>query len=265
MSVLYRIKDWDRHFESSETRKVKEFPKFVPMPNRFDSAGYAAFMSHAEAERLYGAWVVVVSVASRCRPRGTLIRGDGKPHTAQTLAAISRFKAKTFETLFSHATSEEVDWIEATPLGSAGTPADASGCQRMPAENILEERRGEESIGDKRRGSICTEIADSGDSVPDSEIRVFQCDGEPSTWKLMKSRVDRWSALYPSLDILRECEKAAVWLEDNPGRRKTAKGMPKFLSAWLERSQNRGGGTRAGPVLKATGGKPSWLDTEDDE
>lgn len=265
--IFYRIKDWERHFETSETRKTKSFSKFVPMPNRFDSAGYASFMCHPEAERLYGAWVVVVSVASRCSPRGTLVRGDGKPHTPQTLSAISRFKPKTFEILFSHATTEDVDWLE---MLSDGTPADTSGDQRTPADTSGhhprgEERRGEEKRGDEKRVVTCAETCGDAGSAPDSVVMVFPCDGSPNEWKLMQSRVSKLQSLYPSLDVLMECRKALQYVEDKPSRKKTTKGMAAYLTGWMNRSQNWGGGSRAGPVPKSAGGKPSWLTTEGED
>jgi len=234
------------HFETSETRKVKEFSKYVPLPNRFDTSGYASLMDHAEGERHYGAWCAMVGIASRCTPRGTLIRKDGRPHTPASMSSMTRFKAKTFEALLARIVGGEINWVEVLPLdhpdvsGCIRTDPDVSGCI------ILEERREEEKRLEERREEGCSEIGDAV-SEPDSEVMVFQCDGNPSTWKLMASRVRSLESLYPSLDILRECRKAAQWLDDNPSKRKTSKGMAGFLSRWMERSQNRGDGARSGP------------------
>lgn len=41
---------------------------------------------------------------------------------------------------------------------------------------------------------------------------------------------------YEHLDVLAECKKASAWLKANPGRTKTAVGMPKFLVNWLNRA-----------------------------
>ncbi len=266
MSVLYRIKNWAMHFETSETRKVKEFSKYVPLPNRFDTAGYAALLDHAEGERHYGAWCAMVAIASRCTPRGTLIRKDGRPHTPASMSSMTRIKAKTFEALLTRIVGGEIDWIEALPLEHP----DASGCIRIDPDVsgciILEERRGEEIRGEEKRVDVCAESCESAGSPPDSVCMVFQCDGSPSTWKLMQSRVSKLQALFPSLDVLLECRKALQYVEDTPSKRKTASGMPRFLTGWMTRAQNWTGNSRAGPVLRPTGGgKPNWLTEGDDE
>jgi hypothetical protein len=54
---------------------------------------------------------------------------------------------------------------------------------------------------------------------------------------------------YEHLDVLAECKKASAWLKANPGRTKTAKGMPAFLVNWLNRATN----TQTGPAARVNG------------
>lgn len=37
--------------------------------------------------------------------------------------------------------------------------------------------------------------------------------------------------------FLEQCEKAALWLVNNPGRRKTQSGMGRYLSGWIKRNE----------------------------
>jgi hypothetical protein len=84
--------------------------------------------------------------------------------------------------------------------------------------------------------------------VDDSPIVMeFDCDGDPQSWPLRQSRVDRLQQVYPSLDVLAEVRRADAWLEAKPERRKTARGMPEFLRGWMDRAQNGGGRSRASP------------------
>jgi hypothetical protein len=39
--------------------------------------------------------------------------------------------------------------------------------------------------------------------------------------------------IYKNIDIDTEYKKMKIWLDDNPSRRKTVKGYPKFISNWL--------------------------------
>lgn len=58
-------------------------------------------------------------------------------------------------------------------------------------------------------------------------------------WDLREAKVTEWQALYPGLDILGESRRALAWIEASPERRKTSRGMERFLVAWLNRATDR--------------------------
>ncbi len=64
--------------------------------------------------------------------------------------------------------------------------------------------------------------------------------GDPPEWGLSQTQVERWQAVFPGLDVLAEARKAEAWLQANPGRWKTVRGMPRFLLSWLERTNDGG-------------------------
>lgn len=51
--------------------------------------------------------------------------------------------------------------------------------------------------------------------------------------------IDHWKQLYPSVDILKELRKMLGWLEANPTRQKTQKGIKRFVAAWLAKEQDK--------------------------
>lgn len=59
---------------------------------------------------------------------------------------------------------------------------------------------------------------------------------------ILQDDVDRWSELYPAVDVLQELRKMVGWLDANPSRRKTARGMRAFIANWLSKQQDRGNG-----------------------
>jgi len=73
-------------------------------------------------------------------------------------------------------------------------------------------------------------------SVP--AVLTFGTVGKAPEWGLSQPQIAEWSALYPGLDVLTECRKAAAWIGANPHRRKTSSGMLKFLVGWLNRSSD---------------------------
>lgn len=59
------------------------------------------------------------------------------------------------------------------------------------------------------------------------------------TWPLSAEQVAVFATAFPNIDVLAEMRKAWVWIDTNPGRRKTFGGMPSFLAKWLTRSVDR--------------------------
>lgn len=60
------------------------------------------------------------------------------------------------------------------------------------------------------------------------------------TWELPQSKLDEWRETFHGLDVLGELRKARQWCADNPVKRKTAKGMIRFLSNWISKANDRG-------------------------
>lgn len=110
MSVLYVIANWSENFENNRTRELKNLA-WVPMPNRHDGDGYTELMDHPKAAAHYGAWCAIVQVASKCDPRGTLVRDGQKPHDSRSLSRITRIP----EAVFNEAIPRllEIGWLNA--------------------------------------------------------------------------------------------------------------------------------------------------------
>ena len=53
--------------------------------------------------------------------------------------------------------------------------------------------------------------------------------------------IDEWREAYPAVDILMSLRNMRQWCISNPRKRKTERGMRRFITGWLERIQNRGG------------------------
>ena len=54
------------------------------------------------------------------------------------------------------------------------------------------------------------------------------------------ANVESWMPAYPGIDVVAQLQKARVWLEENPRKRKTRAGIGRFLTAWLARAQDSG-------------------------
>ena len=83
------------------------------------------------------------------------------------------------------------------------------------------------------------ELVGAAAGGPDRRLVLchFPVKGGEHPWPLTAEALAPLIDAYPTLDVSAECLQAKAWLEANPQRLKTARGLPRFLNAWLSRSQ----------------------------
>lgn len=118
---IYKVRDWDKHFENSRSRAVSEL-RWVSIPNKHDGEGYGLVMEQDDAAELFAAWVLIVQVASKCRDRGTLTRDDGSPLTAKSLARKTHAPVEWFAKALDFFTHKNL-WLECHPTDTEPSPA----------------------------------------------------------------------------------------------------------------------------------------------
>jgi len=60
-------------------------------------------------------------------------------------------------------------------------------------------------------------------------------------WQPTDEQLLGWQHAYPDIDVFAELNVMTMWLESNEPKRKTKKGMPRFINAWLNRANQKGG------------------------
>ena len=120
---LYKIRDWSKLFENNRSRTVERLA-WVAIPNRHDGENYSALITSKDGAELFAAWCLIVQVASKCSPRGTLLKGDGKPHDAGSLALKTRAPEKWFDKCLNYL-SANTDWLDVEDI----TGQTSGGCQ----------------------------------------------------------------------------------------------------------------------------------------
>lgn len=64
---------------------------------------------------------------------------------------------------------------------------------------------------------------------------------DKTDYGITQVEVDHWNELYPAVDIMAELRKMKGWCEGNPAKRKTRRGIVRFVNTWLAKEQDRGG------------------------
>ena len=56
-----------------------------------------------------------------------------------------------------------------------------------------------------------------------------------------QEQIIKWQRLYPDIDVHQEIRAMVGWTDANPTKRKTARGLNKFINSWLQRANSSGG------------------------
>ena len=267
--TILRIVDWDELFENNRTRTMKTM-QWVPLPNKHDGDGYTELLDHPDGPLHYACWVTVTQVASRCHPRGTLLRSTGKAHDSASLSRITRIPVPAFDSAIPRLLL--IGWLERISsdgkvleracqegvrrVTGACQDGDISRAARPRARRT--ERKGREGKGKEGK----KEDSSEPQAASEPAVLVFPIVGKgEKTWDLTQQLVDSFGEAFPDLDVMAELRESLSWCNCNKQKRKTVHGMPKFLNTWLSTSQNRGhGGGQAKPIQR--GSLSAGLDLE---
>ncbi len=67
-------------------------------------------------------------------------------------------------------------------------------------------------------------------------------------YSVTQEEVAGWMELYPAVDVMQCLRNMKGWLMSNPAKRKTARGITRFITTWLQKEQDRGGAQGYRPI-----------------
>ncbi len=121
----------------------------------------------------------------------------------------------------------------------------------QPVENESVENLSVENVGSNNNtinnnntnnnniNTICSEPEKSAPSG--TGIMIPLADG--TYFDVPEDKIPLWKQAYPAVNIDQELKKIIAWCDANPTKRKTRRGVTKFINSWLDRSQNQSRGT----------------------
>lgn len=62
---------------------------------------------------------------------------------------------------------------------------------------------------------------------------------DKSLYDVTENDFNEYEELYPNVDIMQELRKMKGWLNANPTKRKTKRGIKRFINSWLSREQDK--------------------------
>lgn len=87
-----------------------------------------------------------------------------------------------------------------------------------------------------RNEEVCTELP--SESSEPSVVSIIL--NSKSLHPITQQDIDDWQELFPAVNVLQELRKMSAWADANPQRRKTDRGIRKFIVNWLSKEQDKG-------------------------
>lgn len=112
-------------------------------------------MAHPDGSIIFTGWILMVQIASKCKPRGTLIKGNGEPHNVTSMAAKCRCPGTWLTFAINYLISNS-DWLETKEVTTERHPTDA----QVPDERqvgVIEGRK-EWKEGKEGKTSLIVEL-----------------------------------------------------------------------------------------------------------
>lgn len=104
-------------------------------------------------------------------------------------------------------------------------------------DNVRQEKEKEIDINNNIYIAQSDKITHEPTPIEPSVITITLND--KSEYPIYQSMIDEWNELYPNVDVLQELRKMKGWSNANPAKRKTKKGIQRFINAWLSREQDK--------------------------
>jgi hypothetical protein len=206
-----RVRDWDRAYENNRSRELGRTAWF-PAPNDLGADWYAELVDHDDGAQHLGVWNALLMVASRATPRGRLARDDGRPHTAESLARVTRLPEQVMKAAIDrllkmgllevggnkpHKKSNLRSHPDAGKPQAHAIEPQQGAVEQKGTEHHHQERNGKEKKGTERAGDDRkTDRSSAGSSVSDFFQRSV--DDEETPAEVYASPEDELKAIYLS-------------------------------------------------------------------
>lgn len=109
------------------------------------------------------------------------------------------------------------------------------------------------------------EPSSGGSAPPVPEVVIFPCTGGSGRAGITQDQVDGWTRDFPGVNVPQQLRNMRAWLEANPTKRKTVRGIPAFVVRWLTKEQDQprtNGTSRGAPQGGRSGSKTPDMDRE---
>ena len=143
---------------------------------------------------------------------------------------ILKVEARPGKTSLTSIDWERVSRMSRVSLESPVSQETGEGCHECHGGGVTGDTGGVSSTSPEHTGNV--QMNTHRNVGGDDEAFVFRC-ANGKTWTLPPEKLAEYGDTYRELDVVQELRFARQWINDNPTKRKTPAGMPRFLNRWL--------------------------------
>lgn len=107
--------------------------------------------------------------------------------------------------------------------------SDDSKCPRNPIQSESQSESESECV------ALCAEP-----ETVTAPPAIFLPLNDGTDYPVSQEQCHEWAGLYPAVDVIQQLRNMRGWLDGNPTKRKTKRGIVRFITGWLAREQDRG-------------------------
>lgn len=130
-------------------------------------------------------------------------------------------------------------------------------CQILPEQtksnHIISNQNKTNQIKSVQINSSCSELNLSSEPEEAPVVKIPLND--KSEYPIYQRDIEKWQAVYQAVDVMDQVQRMPLWFEANPAKKKTAKGILRFINSWLAKEQDHGGAAQAAGGRKQGAGE----------
>lgn len=124
--------------------------------------------------------------------------------------------------------------------GTNVTTNDRTNAGQMSDKNSPENRDKRIENRDKENINTFARSSDKQTSEPKADVEALILNNVEE-WKPTAALFAEYVRLYPNVDVKQQFNVMRSWCLSNPNKRKTKRGITRFVNSWLAREQDKGG------------------------
>lgn len=184
---------------------------------------------------------LINEIVNRCLKNGIFHAGMYKDYSILTSARIQDQYFGAVKRREEILVKKEYLLVSVDKIKGIAYKNDVSVCRNQKNACRNDTREGKGSKGKVREDKGSKEGICAEPEPPHAPPVISLILNDKSFHDVYQADIDAWAELYPAVDILQELRKMKGWLDSNPTKRKTKRGIGRFINSWLARTQDSGG------------------------